>query len=240
MKQLTELLKERKEKGMAIAKTEKISEQNGVWLVPSASNPHKVYQVVLTINGGRCNCEDFEERSLKCKHQFAVWISLTRTTKKSKNGTITETTTKKVVYTQNWKAYTQASIHQKELMQKLLNDLCNTIEEKPYTFGRPRLPMRDMVFASALKVYTTFSLRRFGSDSKEAQAKGYLVKVPDYSTVAKYMESAFFMIKSKFSDYVRSKTDTACINEILLKLICHNLCVVIQETFELGIQANFQ
>lgn len=53
------------------------------------------------------------------------------------------------------------------------------------------------------------------------------------------VESAFFMIKSKFSDYVRSKTDTACINEILLKLICHNLCVVIQETFELGIQANF-
>lgn len=34
------------------------------------------------------------------------------------------------------------------------------------------------------------------------------------------VESAFFMIKSTFSDYVRSKTDTACINEILLKLIC--------------------
>jgi transposase len=266
-----------------------------------------------------------------------------------------------------------------------------------------------MVFASALKVYSTFSLRRFGTDKKEAQSKGYLIKAPDYSTVAKYMESqdmtpilkeilelsalplktvendsfsidssgfsphkfsrwfdhkwgakgkesekklfykahivvgnkthiicgaeitsqfvadpimlpqlvqevkrnfdvnavmgdkayssrknfellnkleivpmipfksnstktpkgsriwrdmynyfayhreafleryharsnvetAFFMIKSKFSEYVRSKTDTACINEIYLKLIYHNLCCVIQETFELGIQANF-
>ena len=53
------------------------------------------------------------------------------------------------------------------------------------------------------------------------------------------IETAFFMIKSKFSDYVRSKNDTACINEIYLKLICHNLCCVIQESFELGIQANF-
>ena len=53
------------------------------------------------------------------------------------------------------------------------------------------------------------------------------------------VETAFHMIKSKFSDHVRSKTDTACVNEIYLKLICHNLCCVIQETFELGIQANF-
>ncbi|MEM0143708.1 MAG: hypothetical protein QXL94_07165, partial [Candidatus Parvarchaeum sp.] len=68
-------------------------------------------------------------------------------------------------------------------------DLCNTIDEKPYVFGRPRMHMRDMVFASALKVYSTFSLRRFATDSREAQNKGYLVKAPDYSTVAKYMES---------------------------------------------------
>ena len=49
--------------------------------------------------------------------------------------------------------------------------------------------MRDMVFASALKVFSTFSLRRFVTDSRETQAKGYIVKAPDYSTVSKYMES---------------------------------------------------
>ena len=53
------------------------------------------------------------------------------------------------------------------------------------------------------------------------------------------VETAFFMIKSKFSDYLRSKTETACINEIYPKLICHNICCLIPETFELGIQANF-
>lgn len=50
------------------------------------------------------------------------------------------------------------------------------------------MPMRDMVFASALKVYTTFSLLRFGTDSKEAQAKGFMARTPNYTTIAKYME----------------------------------------------------
>ncbi len=53
------------------------------------------------------------------------------------------------------------------------------------------------------------------------------------------IESAFFMIKTKFGDSVRSKTETACINEILLKVLCHNICVVIHEMFESGIEPNF-
>ncbi len=404
MKQITELLKERKQRGYAIAQTQKVVQKGEAWLVPSETNPHKTYQVVLKLEGSTCSCEDFLGRGIKCKHQFAVELTITKQI--NKDGSTTITQTNKVSYPQNWKAYNLATSQQKELFLKLFNDLCNTIEEKEYTFGRPSMPMRDMVFASGLKVFTTFSLRRFKSDSKEAQGKGYMVKSPDYSTVAKYMESeemtpilkeilgisalplrsvednsfsidssgfsphkfsrwydykwgkernkklfykahllignnthiicgaeittqfvadpvmlpklvkevnrnfdvreldgdkayssrdnltlldklgivpyipfksnsvkkpkgsriwrdmynyftynreaflesyhqrsnietAFFMIKSKFSDYVRSKNDTACINEIYLKLICHNLCCVIQETFELGIQANF-
>jgi len=47
------------------------------------------------------------------------------------------------------------------------------------------------------------------------------------------------MIKSKFGDSVRSKTETAQINEVLLKVLCHNFCVLIQEMFELKIEPNF-
>jgi transposase len=53
------------------------------------------------------------------------------------------------------------------------------------------------------------------------------------------VESTFFMIKSKFTDVVRSKDETAQMNEVLLKVLCHNICVVIQETYELGIEPNF-
>ena len=53
-------------------------------------------------------------------------------------------------------------------------------------------------------------------------------------------ETVFHMIKAKFGNAIRSKNKTAQINEILLKILCHNICVVIQEIHELGIDADFQ
>jgi len=52
-------------------------------------------------------------------------------------------------------------------------------------------------------------------------------------------ETVFHMIKTKFRDNIRSKDKTAQINEILCKIICHNICVVIQEINELGIRGEF-
>jgi transposase len=310
-----------------------------------------------------------------------------------------------MTYSQDWHAYNQAQTHEKELFQKLLFDLCNNIENPNYTFGRPTLPLSDMIFASALKVYTTFSCRRFISDMKNAKENGYCDNVCSYSTVSNYMrnpkltsvlvnlicksalplktietkfavdssgfgtsrfdrwfsfkygkeidkriwikahlingvkthiitgikitegyandspqfaelvnttaksftieevsgdkayssmenletvkehggtayipfksnatararhpktwkkmyhyfmynreeflqhyhkrsnsETVFHMIKAKFGDYVRSKEWTAQVNEVLLKVLCHNICVVIQEMHELGIEPNF-
>jgi transposase len=47
------------------------------------------------------------------------------------------------------------------------------------------------------------------------------------------VETTFHMIKSKFGQRLRSKTLTAQINEALCKVLCHNLCVVIQSQHEL-------
>jgi hypothetical protein len=47
------------------------------------------------------------------------------------------------------------------------------------------------------------------------------------------------MIKAKFGERLRSKTETAQINEVLCKVLCHNLCVVIQSIYELGIEVDF-
>ncbi len=53
------------------------------------------------------------------------------------------------------------------------------------------------------------------------------------------VESTFSMIKAKFRDHGRSKTPTAMVNEVLCKIICHNICCLIQETQELGISTTF-
>ncbi len=53
------------------------------------------------------------------------------------------------------------------------------------------------------------------------------------------IESVFSMVKGKFGDSVRSKSDTGMVNEVLAKILCHNICVLIQAIRELGIEPNF-
>jgi transposase len=53
------------------------------------------------------------------------------------------------------------------------------------------------------------------------------------------VETTVSMVKAKFGDSLRSKTDTALRNETLLKLLCHNIVVVHQAVAELGIEPVF-
>ena len=53
------------------------------------------------------------------------------------------------------------------------------------------------------------------------------------------VESTFSAIKRKFGDAVRSKTDVACKNEVLAKIVAHNVVTCIHETHELGIELPF-
>jgi Transposase DDE domain len=53
------------------------------------------------------------------------------------------------------------------------------------------------------------------------------------------VESVFSMMKAKFGEKLRSKTEVAQANELLCKVLAHNLCVVIQSMYELGVEANF-
>jgi transposase len=53
------------------------------------------------------------------------------------------------------------------------------------------------------------------------------------------VESTFSMIKRKFGDALRSKSDTAMVNEALAKLLAHNLCCLVSAWNELGIESVF-
>jgi transposase len=52
-------------------------------------------------------------------------------------------------------------------------------------------------------------------------------------------ESAFSAVKRKFGASVRAKTPAAQINEVLLKVLCHNLCVLVHAIHELRIDPSF-
>lgn len=53
------------------------------------------------------------------------------------------------------------------------------------------------------------------------------------------VETTFHMIKAKFGSRIRSKAYTAQVNEVLCKILCHNLCVLVQSIYELGIETTF-
>ena len=53
------------------------------------------------------------------------------------------------------------------------------------------------------------------------------------------VETAFSMVKAKFGGSVRAKSPVAQVNEVLCKVLCHNICVLIQSIYELGLDTSF-
>lgn len=95
----------------------------------------------------------------------------------------------KMAYQQNWPVYDKSQITEKSRFMELLVDLLQNVEEKEYTFGRPKVAMKDMLFASALKVYTQVSLRRFMSDLENAKNLGLVSYTPCFASVGHFIQS---------------------------------------------------
>jgi transposase len=95
----------------------------------------------------------------------------------------------------------------------------------------PFIAFRSNAAGNSSGSYTRVRMFRYFTYNREE----FLTHYHNRSNV----ESTIWMIKSKFTDLVRSKDRTAQLNEVLLKVLCHNIYVLIQESFELGIDAKF-
>ena len=175
----------RKERGYVIAKSTHITQTETGWKVPSQSG-HGTYTVISNGFDATCTCPDHETRHCKCKHIWAVELTVTKEVDNMGNVTITKTLKK--TYSQNWSAYDKAQTSEKGKLMELLKDMTTNITEPDYKFGRPSLPISDMVYSCVMKVYTTFSLRRFMSDMQTAKEKGYIDNKPCYASVGHFMQ----------------------------------------------------
>jgi len=94
-----------------------------------------------------------------------------------------------VTETRNWTHYNAASCEEKRRFVALLADLCGTVPQPPRLpgAGRPRLPLKDMLFASAFKVYVGFSSRRFPCDLRDAFVDGHVDSTPHFNSVNNYL-----------------------------------------------------
>jgi len=185
----------REAKGRDIADKARIIKNGNLWLVPSQTGGRK-YQVDSTAQ--TCSCPDFEYTGSKCKHQFAVEFTIKRevktVTKTKPNGTTKTTVTETVkvtrkTYAQEWPSYNMAQTQEKRLFQYLLHQLCQGVGSPSQKgAGQRRLPLEDMIFAMAFKVYSTVSGRRFMTDMRDAHTKGYTSKLPCYNSIFNYFE----------------------------------------------------
>ncbi len=176
----------RQERGLVIAATSKIEQNKLGWKVPSQSG-NGTYIVNLDHGQPFCTCPDYEARHQPCKNIHAVEYVIQRETKPDSTTTYTESI--KVTYNQNWTAYNTAQTHEQEHFVGLPRDLCNGIQQPEYSFGRPRLPLSDVVFGLVFKSYTTMSGRRFTSQLKEAQDAGMISKAAHYNSAFRYLEN---------------------------------------------------
>jgi transposase len=176
----------REERGLQIANTCKIEKNKLGWKVPSQSG-NGSYVVSLDNGEPFCTCPDFEARHQPCKHIHAVEFILQREEKP--DGTTIITKTMKVTYNQDWHNYNNAQAHEREYFVDLLRDLCNGIPQPEQTFGRPRLPLADVVFGLAYKAYTTMSGRRFMTDIREAETKELVSKSASFTSSFRYLEN---------------------------------------------------
>jgi transposase len=181
----------REQKGQQIADRTNIIKNGNLWLVPSQSGKGK-YKV--DAQAQTCSCPDYDIRRAKCKHIFAVEFTVRRekiTVTENGKTTVTETVnvTRKT-YKQEWPAYNKAQTMEKAQFQYLLHQLCQGVGSPAQNgAGRRFLPLEDMIFAMAYKVYSTVSTRRFMTDMRDAHAKGYTSKLPCYNSVINYFES---------------------------------------------------
>jgi transposase len=183
----------REQRGLEIAATARIARKGGAWLVPSQSGKGR-YTVCLHDETPHCTCPDHETRGVRCKHIYAAMFVVRREQNPDGSTTVTETaiTVREVrkTYPQDWRAYNMAQTTEKARFLELLHDLCAGVPELPRTKnGRPPLRIQDALFAACFKIYSTVSGRRFMTDLREAQAKGYIEKTPHFNSIFNYLEN---------------------------------------------------
>jgi transposase len=174
------------ERGLMIAESNTVEKNKLGWKVPSQSG-NGTYVVNLDHDEQFCTCQHFETTHKKCQHIYAV--EFIERKEKWPDGTEVVTKVMRITYAQDWPIYNEAQMHEQERFTELLRELCNGIEQPKYKFGRPRLPLSDVIFSIVSKVYSTMSGRRFMTELREAETRQLISKSPSFASTFNYLEN---------------------------------------------------
>jgi transposase len=148
------------------------------------------YRVTLDEADPSCSCPDAisrgpdDFRARPCKHFLGVRFYLTAE-RETPHGRIIERIP--VTRGQAWSTYNAAQTNEIRLFDILLRDLVNTVQEAEQTIGRPRLPLKDMIFCGVQKVYSQLSSRRARGLFENASERSQLDHIPHFNVSSKLL-----------------------------------------------------
>ena len=192
----------RRKRGLAIAALVPIKKHCSGYRVPSQSPEGGHYMVNLDGDDPRCTCPDFALRQKPCKHIIAVVLTVYRESGVETPGTVSELeaddpeteetaeakTPARPTYGQDWKSYYRAQEHEGQYFPLLLHEMCNSVIQPEYDYGRPKLPISDMLFCIARKEYSGLSRRRVMSVIRDDHEKGLISCLPSSGSLTKYID----------------------------------------------------
>ena len=177
----------KQQKGLIIAKENSIKQiTDDTWRVQRQSNCSKYYTIKVTPDGPTCTCANWKSEKEKCKHIYAMEYLIKNGYEKLKEIDYPEI--KRKTYSQDWNKYNHAQKIEKREFMKMLSNLLSNIREKEYEFGRPNIPVSDILYALIFKVYSGLSTRRFSSDIHHAKEMDYIYQEMSYNTLFKYIK----------------------------------------------------
>ena len=162
----------------------------GRFLVPSEKGTgfHEVNGIGIEASEEVCDCEDFERRKpAPCKHVWFArfWIQDPLTLAAQIRGQ-TSTRRKKI----DWPNYNRSQTEEGRLFPTLLRELCAGVaepERDPHRAGRPRTPVRDLLFCTIDKVRDGRGCRRTHSDRVDAAAEELIGYVPSWEVISDFL-----------------------------------------------------
>ena len=193
----------RRKRGLAIAALVPIKKLRSGYRVPSQSPEGGHYMVNLDGDNPRCSCPDFALRQKPCKHIIAVVLTVYRESGADTPGALSELeadapetdeiaevkTPARPTYPQNWRSYDGAQEHEGQYFPILLHEMCNSAIQPEQDYGRPKLPISDMLFCIARKEYSGLSRRRVMSVIRDDYEKGLISCLPSSGSLTKYIDN---------------------------------------------------
>lgn len=190
-------------RGLRIAASTPIVQTDDGWIIESQSRPGVYYRLWTDEYDLHCNCPDAVRT---CKHILALQFTLDPDSKakamramgaepvsstaehllSESKSIITMPTPLDVSATPeqptSWQKYNRTQTNEKRLFKQLLHALCRLAPEpERQARGRPRIPLRDLIFGEVYREYSGLSSRRGRTDIEEVAQDGYISKAYGYN-----------------------------------------------------------